>query len=91
MTGASALADEKVPFEDLLSRLEAIVGTLEEGDIALEDSLKAYEEGVGLVRQAQGRLDAMDARLEELLQNGQTEALELETFGADGDDDGRNS
>lgn len=69
------------------------MGTLEEGDIPLEESLKAYEEGVGLVRQAQGRLDAMDARLEELLQNGQTEALELETFGADDDGqiDGRST
>ena len=75
--------EDELPFEDLLGRLESLVGTLEEGSISLEDSLRAYEEGVTLVRRAQGRLDAMDARLEELLQDGSTTAFELDS----GDED----
>ena len=75
--------EDELPFEDLLGRLESLVGTLEEGSISLEDSLRAYEEGVTLVRRAQGRLDAMDASLEELLQDGSTTAFELDS----GDED----
>ncbi len=35
-------------FEDSLKRLEAIVGRLEKGDLPLDESLKIFEEGVGL-------------------------------------------
>jgi hypothetical protein len=34
----------KEKFEDALSKLEKIVGKLEEGDISLEESLKLFEE-----------------------------------------------
>ena len=32
-------------FEGALSRLEKIVGDLEEGDLSLEEALKLFEEG----------------------------------------------
>ena len=35
-------------FEKKLSRLEQIVQKMERGDLALEDSLKIFEEGVKL-------------------------------------------
>lgn len=57
-------------FEELLKKLELVVARLERGDLSLEDSLKAYEEGIALVRAAQGRLDGMDKRLEQLLADG---------------------
>lgn len=59
------------PFERMLERLEGLVKRLEGGDLSLEDSLAAYEEGVFLVRRAQGRLDTLDQRLEQLLEDGQ--------------------
>jgi exodeoxyribonuclease VII small subunit len=68
--------------------LEQLVGTLEEGELSLEDSLQAYEEGVGLVRRAGGRLDDMDARLEELLQDGRSRALAFGDTGESTDEDG---
>ncbi len=37
-------------FEDCLARLEQIVGRLESGNLPLEESLKIFEEGVGLAR-----------------------------------------
>jgi exodeoxyribonuclease VII small subunit len=65
------------PFEALLARLEQTVQRLERGELPLEDSLRAYEEGIGLVRRAQGRLDSMDKRLEQLLGDGRLAPLTL--------------
>ena len=45
-------------FEDSLKKLETIVDQLEKGDLALEDSLKLFEEGVGLSAACKTELDA---------------------------------
>ncbi|OGQ09741.1 MAG: exodeoxyribonuclease VII small subunit [Deltaproteobacteria bacterium RBG_16_71_12] len=74
-SSSSAAADGEASFESVLERLEAVVQRLERGDLSLDDSLKAYEEGIGLVRSAQGRLDGMERRLEELLADGRTAPL----------------
>lgn len=66
------------PFEQLMTRLERIVGELEKGELPLERSLEAYEEGIGLVRAAQRRLSQMDKRLEELKADGSTAPLTLD-------------
>jgi exodeoxyribonuclease VII small subunit len=68
-------ADGEASFESVLARLEAAVQRLERGELSLDDSLKAYEEGIALVRGAQGRLDGMEQRLEELLADGRTAPL----------------
>ena len=65
-------AAEQPSFEEVLKKLEVVVAKLEKGDIPLEQSLEAYEEGIALVRSAQGRLDGMDKRLEQLLHDGKT-------------------
>ena len=72
---ADAQGEGAAPFEAVLEHLEGIVGRLEGGELSLEDSLKAYEEGVGLVREAQGRLDGMESKLEELRADGTTVPL----------------
>ena len=41
--------EEKNTFEQSLERLEVIVRSLERGDAPLEESLKLFEEGAGLV------------------------------------------
>jgi exodeoxyribonuclease VII small subunit len=53
-------------FEDALDRLEEIVKSLEEGDLPLEDSLKLFEEGVGLTRLCSSRLDEAQRRIDVL-------------------------
>ncbi len=58
---------EPPPFEAALKRLTEIVQTLEKGDLALEDSLRLFEEGVQLSRASQQRLDAAEKRVDELL------------------------
>jgi exodeoxyribonuclease VII small subunit len=54
-------------FEQSMERLTHIVEKLEEGELALEQSLALFEEGVRLSRLAQERLDAAQQRIERLL------------------------
>ena len=68
-------ADAPVSFEAALVALEQVVQRLEKGDLALEDSLVAYEQGVRLVVAAKGKLDGMQSRLEQLLADGSTSPL----------------
>ncbi|MBL8715509.1 MAG: exodeoxyribonuclease VII small subunit [Myxococcales bacterium] len=55
------------PFEETLRRLTEIVKKLEEGDLSLEESLRAFEQGVSLTRAAKARLAAAQTRVDELL------------------------
>lgn len=54
-------------FEASLKKLEEIVKRLETGSLTLEDSLKAFEEGVKLAAFCSGRLDDAERRVEILL------------------------
>ena len=49
-------------FEESMVRLEQIVRAMERGDVALEESLKLFQEGTELVRSCQKLLD--DAQLQ---------------------------
>jgi exodeoxyribonuclease VII small subunit len=59
--------EEGVSFEDAIRRLGHIVEQLERGDLPLEASLRLFEEGIGLARISQRRLDGAERRIEELL------------------------
>ncbi len=49
-------------FEQNMTRLEQIVRAMERGDVALEESLKLFQEGTELVRSCNKLLD--DAQLQ---------------------------
>ena len=51
-------------FEDCLTRLEQIVVALEAGNLPLEESLKVFEEGIGLARHCARYLDDAERRIE---------------------------
>ena len=51
-------------FEEALKRLEEIVQRMESGDLALEDSLGLFEEGVRLTRVCSQRLDEAEKKIE---------------------------
>lgn len=55
--------NETLTFEEAVARLEQIVRAMEEGKLSLDDSLKAFEEGIALVRFCNGRLDAAEQRI----------------------------
>ena len=48
---------ENMTFEASMTRLEQIVRAMERGDVALEESLKLFQEGTELVRSCQKLLD----------------------------------
>jgi exodeoxyribonuclease VII small subunit len=56
-------------FEVALKRLEEVLDSLEHGNLNLEESVKAFEEGVALVRLCHGRLDEVERRVELLLKD----------------------
>ena len=56
-------------FEDTLAELEGIVQRLEKGELPLEDSLAAFERGIGLVRALSQRLAEVEQRVEVLLKS----------------------
>ncbi len=58
-------------FEAAIAELESIVKKLEEGDLALEQSLKLYERGVELSRFCHARLEAAERRIELLNDRGE--------------------
>lgn len=57
-------ASDDLNFEKQLAELEALVERLESGDLTLEESLAAYEQGVRLSRQCQQVLDKAQLRIE---------------------------
>jgi exodeoxyribonuclease VII small subunit len=66
-------------FEDCLQRLEKIVDELERGDIALEQALKLFEEGVQLSNSCRKELEDAEGKVEILLkQNGKLQPEPLE-------------
>ena len=74
-----------IKFEDALQRLELIVDQLEAGNLALEESLKVFEEGVGLARRCAKYLDEAEKRIE-ILTRDQNGLLTTESLAIDEDE-----
>ncbi len=60
---------KEMKFENALEKLEEIVKKLEEGELALDDSLKMFEEGVNLSKLCSTQLDAAERKIEILMKN----------------------
>jgi exodeoxyribonuclease VII small subunit len=69
---ASPVAD----FETSLDALEQLVEKMEHGEMTLEESLAAYERGVGLYRRCQGALEQAELRVRLLTDPGQPDTAE---------------
>ena len=64
-------ADGEMDLEGALEKLELLVDSLEQGDLSLEESLKAFEAGIKLTRQCQDTLAAAEQKVQLLIeQNG---------------------
>jgi exodeoxyribonuclease VII small subunit len=80
MAEPDAAAQAELPFEEALGRLEQVVDRLEQGDLELEESLAAFEEGVRLSKRCVSQLDAAEQRIELLVrEGGQWEARPFDT------------
>ena len=69
---------EEVGFDVILQQLTSIVERLEREELALEESLQAFEQGMELSRRGQQILDAAERRVELLLRDGSTEPMNPE-------------
>lgn len=54
-------------FEESMARLEQIVRAMERGDVALEESLKLFQEGTELVRSCQKILDEAQLHVKKIM------------------------
>ncbi len=67
-----AAKKKALDFEQSLQQLEALVTEMEKGELSLEDSLKAFENGIQLTRECQTRLAEAEQKVQLLVeQQGQ--------------------
>lgn len=66
-------------FEASFARLEEIVAEMEKGELPLEDLLKKFEEGVGLVRNCQKFLEQAQLRVSQYVENNDGQWVLKET------------
>lgn len=59
--------EKNATFEQNMARLEQIVRSLERGDAPLEESLKLFEEGTGLVRSCGKLLDEAELQVKKIM------------------------
>lgn len=62
-------------LETRLTRLEEILARMESEEVALDEALRLFEEGVGHVREAERVLAETELRVEELLASGETREM----------------
>lgn len=77
--------EEQPSFEKDLERLEALVDTLEEGGLPLDESIKRFEEGITLWKRCEQALTHAEKRIEVLTKKADG-ALQAEPFDADESD-----
>ena len=72
-----------LPFEKALAELEAIVARLERGDVALDESIAAYERGEALKAHCQTLLSAAEARVEKIRLSAEGRPIGVEPLDVD--------
>ncbi|MEO0937565.1 MAG: exodeoxyribonuclease VII small subunit [Pseudomonadota bacterium] len=60
---------ENMSFEDAMRELETVLGQLERGDVALEDSIKLYERGAALKARCEAKLKEAEDKVHAITLN----------------------
>lgn len=60
--------ENKMNFEQALARLEEIVKILENGDVALNESLSLFEEGISLSKFCEAELKNIEGKAAKILE-----------------------
>ena len=63
---------EKPTFEQSMDRLDQIVSLLEKNEIALEEAIGLFEEGLNLVQDLDTQLQGYENKVQELMLRNQT-------------------
>ena len=80
------MAKKDRKFEEALEELEKVVERLESGELSLEDSLAAFEEGVKLVRFCNQKLTEVEKKIELLVKDKEGK-LQLKPFAPGAEDE----
>ncbi|CAN5816870.1 hypothetical protein BH24CHL5_BH24CHL5_13370 [soil metagenome] len=75
-----------LPFDKALAEFRSVVEKLEAGNLALEDSIALFEQGVLLQRRCEQMLSEAELRFQRLVESagGKVRALDLDTGEPDG-------
>ena len=72
------MSKQNLSFEESMQRLEQIVRGLERGDIALDESLKLFQEGTELVARCEKLLDEAELQIKKIVPGTNGEPQEEE-------------
>lgn len=64
----------KMTFEQAMAELEQVVGKLERGDVALDDSIKLYERGAELKKRCEAKLKDAEEKVAAITLDGDGKA-----------------
>lgn len=80
--------NREVDFEEEIEELERIVRRLDGQEMALDEAMELFEDGVGHLRRASAMLEEARGRVEELVEEaaGEVDAVAFEMPDGDGDD-----
>ncbi len=78
---------EEIKFEKAMKRLESIVDELEKGEMDIDKSLEAFEEGIKMSRLCSKKLNEAERKIEQLTKNEKGELI-TDLFPTE-DDDGK--
>lgn len=69
---------KSIDFEEALDQLEELVEDMENGDLTLEESLKAFEQGIKLTRECQSALSQVEQKVQLLIEeNGKLKTVDI--------------
>ncbi len=75
-------------FEDNLKKLEELTASIRRSDISLEEALKDFEEGIKLAKGMEKELDAIEGKIQILMDTGEFDENESDE---DSDDSVKNA
>ncbi len=71
-----AKKEPKPDFETSLATLESLVERMESGELSLEDSLSAFEQGIQLTKNCQQALKEAEQRVKILMEQNGSQSLQ---------------
>ena len=65
------MSKENMSIEETFAKLEETITQLEKEDISLEDSLKAYEQGMEYIKSCNEAIDKAEKKVMVIMENGE--------------------
>lgn len=70
--------EEELSVEEAFARMQALIKDMERQDVTLEQSFADYEEGMRLVKLCNGKIDAVEQRVQQMNADGSLSAFEVQ-------------